>query len=431
MKSYIYKELEEKELEKIIARPSMDFATVSKTVQPIIDAVKVRGNKAVTYYTEQFDGVRPDPLTLNPNIQQVTIPEHVKRAIDHAYDNIRKFHAAQFPPDVNVQTEKGVQCFRETRPIESVGLYVPGGTAKLPSTALMLAVPAKLAGCPGIIMATPPDNAGKVAPEIIYIAQKTGIHKIVVSGGAQAIAAMAYGTETIPKVDKLFGPGNQYVTAAKMILQNSDARVGMDLPAGPSEVLVIADGKANPVFVAADLLSQAEHGVDSQVALLVTADFDKENLQTELESQLKTLPRADIAGKSLDNSFIIEVESLDEAFRLSNRYAPEHLIVNVEDPERYVGQINHAGSVFLGPWTPESVGDYASGTNHTLPTNGFARMFSGVSVENFQKNITFQRLTKQGLKGLSNTVQTLADIEELEAHRLAVAKRMEAMDEYG
>jgi len=424
MKTYTYRDLSPEDIAGICARPKLDFSSVSDVVNPIIDAVEKEGDAAVIRYTHKFDGVEPDPLVIDPQQQEITLPEHVKRAIDQAYDNIKIFHEAQLPEALQVETMPGVVCRRETRPIENVGLYVPGGTAKLPSTALMLAIPAMLCGCKNIVLATPPDKDGKIAPEIIYIAQKTGVAGIMISGGAQAIAAMAHGTQSVPKVDKIFGPGNQYVTAAKMILQNSDALVAMDLPAGPSEVLVIADEQASPVFVAADLLSQAEHGADSQVGLVVTTDFPLDELHEELDRQLAELPREKIAQAALENSFVVVVDTLDQAFDFSNQYAPEHLIVNTKDAETHTGKIQHAGSVFLGPWTPESVGDYASGTNHTLPTYGYARMYSGVSVDSFLKQITFQQLSRDGLQQISSAVQTLADLEGLEAHKQAVAKRV-------
>jgi histidinol dehydrogenase len=314
------------------------------------------------------------------------------------------------------------------RPIERVGLYVPGGTAILPSTAMMLCIPAMIAGCKEIVLASPPSKNGKLAPEIVYIARKAGVSKILLAGGAQAVAAMALGTETVPKVDKIFGPGNQYVTAAKMILQNSEARISIDMPAGPSEVLVIADASAKAAFVAADLLSQAEHGADSQVVLVAIKGFDLEELQSELQKQLDALPRKEMATAALQNSYTLEVGSIDEAFSFSNDYAPEHLIVNMEDAAAHTGLIENAGSVFLGAFTPESVGDYASGTNHTLPTYGYARMYSGVNLSSFLKSITMQELTEEGLKNVGPAVEILASAEGLQAHKNAVSLRLNELE---
>jgi histidinol dehydrogenase len=315
-----------------------------------------------------------------------------------------------------------------TRPIERVGLYVPGGTAILPSSAMMLSIPAFIAGCSTKVLATPPREDGTVAPEIIYIAQKAEVDQILLAGGAQAVAAMAFGTESVSKVDKIFGPGNQYVTAAKMILQNSEAQISIDMPAGPSEVLVIADAQANPAYVAADLLSQAEHGKDSQVVLVATEGFDLDLLNNELASQLEALPRKEITRLALENSYSLIVRSLDEAFGFSNRYAPEHLIVNVEDAESHVEKIINAGSVFLGQLTPESVGDYASGTNHTLPTYGYAKMYSGVNLAAYQKSVTMQSLNEEGLKNIGPAVEKLAELEELQAHKNAVSLRLKNIE---
>lgn len=425
--TYKYSDLTKAELSQILRRPKLDLASIRESVDPIIKAVMDEGDEAIVSYTQRFDGVKPQPLVIDPKEQNITLTETVKRAIDQAFNNISAFHEAQRPENLEVETMPGVHCSREVRPIEKVGLYVPGGTAKLPSTALMLAIPAMLAGCSTIVLATPPDEQGGVPPEISYVAQKTGVTHMLVSGGAHAIAGMAYGTESVPKVDKIFGPGNQYVTAAKMALQNSDAMISIDMPAGPSEVLVIADQYANPVFVAADLLSQAEHGADSQVGFIAVGDVEVDAIEKEIATQLAKLPRRELAQKALENSFIITVENLDKAFEVSNQYAPEHLIINIRDAALFKDRIYHAGSVFLGPWTPESVGDYASGTNHTLPTYGYARMYSGVSLDAFLKQITFQELTKDGLLHIGGTVQMLADIEELEAHKQAVTKRIEEL----
>lgn len=425
MKNYIYKNLAAEEIEQLCRRPKMDFASVFKTVQPIIEAVRTGRDEAVVRYTKQFDNVTPEPLTIDPKQAEVSLEDNIKKAIDTAFRNIHRFHKAQLPHPMQVETMPGVRCMRVVRPIERVGLYVPGGTAMLPSTLMMLGIPAALAGCKEIVIATPPDKDGGIPGELIYIAQKIKASVILKAGGAQAVAAMAWGTESVPKADKIFGPGNQYVTAAKMLLQNSEAQVAIDMPAGPSEVLVIADDTAEPSFVAADLLSQAEHGADSQVVLVATSDFDQEACEQEIEKQLAALPRKKMAARALDNSFALEVESLDEAFAFSNRYAPEHLIVQCDDAESWKENVQNAGSVFLGKWSPESVGDYASGTNHTLPTYGYARMYSGVSVDSFCKFITMQQLSEEGLKAIAPSVETLAELEELEGHRRAVEIRLE------
>lgn len=429
MKTYNYADLKPEEVNKLLKRPKIDFTSISETIQPILDEVESDGDTAVRKFTQKFDGVKLDAVIINPKEIEVRFDTEVKEAIDTAFDNIFRFHKAQFAHPIEVETMPGVRCMKVARPIERVGLYVPGGTAILPSTAMMLAIPAMIAGCTTKVLATPPREDGTVAPEIIYIAQKAGIDVILLAGGAQAVAAMAFGTESVPKVDKIFGPGNQYVTAAKMILQNSEAQISIDMPAGPSEVLVIADGQANPAFVAADLLSQAEHGADSQVVLAATKDFDLEKLEQELAEQLNQLPRKEMAGKALDNSFTIIVSELGQAFDFSNQYAPEHLIVNIENAESYTDKIINAGSVFLGELTPESVGDYASGTNHTLPTYGYARMYSGVNLAAFQKSVTMQSLNEEGLRNLGPTVEKLAELEELQAHKNAVSLRLKNIEQ--
>lgn len=428
MKTYNYSELTADEVRELLKRPKIDFTCIFQTVQPIIDEVEEKGDEAIKKYTEQFDGVKLDSVVINPKEQEVSFGQATKDAIDLAFDNIFRFHKAQISHPIEVETMPGVRCMKVARPIESVGMYVPGGTAILPSTAMMLAIPAMIAGCHTKVLATPPRKDGTVAPEIIYIAQKAGIDQILLAGGAQAVAAMAFGTETVSKVDKIFGPGNQYVTAAKMILQNSEAQISIDMPAGPSEVLVIADEQANPAYVASDLLSQAEHGKDSQVVLVALEGFNLDSLQQELTSQLDELPRKELAAGALAHSYTIVVQDLKEAFQFSNKYAPEHLIVNVQDAESYVDEIITAGSVFLGELTPESVGDYASGTNHTLPTYGYARMYSGVNLAAFQKSVTMQSLTEEGLKNIGPAVEKLAEIEELQAHKNAVSLRLENID---
>lgn len=428
MKSYQYKNLSTPDKDSLLRRPKMDFTSVFGIVEPILNQVETEGNAAIRTLTKKFEGADLDAITINPKEIPVSLPVEVQSAIDTAFENIYTFHEAQKLAPLEIETMKGVICKRVTRPIEKVGLYVPGGTAILPSTAMMLSIPAMIAGCATVVLATPPKADGSIAPEIIYIAQKAGIGTILLAGGAQAVAAMAFGTESVPKVDKIFGPGNQFVTAAKMILQNSEAQISIDMPAGPSEVLVIADGQAKPAYVAADLLSQAEHGADSQVVLVATPDFDLTLLEKELDIQLKALPRKEMTEKALDHSFSIIVETLEVAFDFSNSYAPEHLIVNVKDAETWESKIINAGSVFFGQFTPESVGDYASGTNHTLPTYGYARMYSGVNLSSFQKTVTMQTLTEEGIKNIGPTVETLAELEGLQAHKNAVSIRLRDLE---
>lgn len=423
MKTYSYNNLSAEELKTLCQRPKMDFQSIFGEVQPIINRIEKDGDSGIAHYTETFDGVRPDPQVINPDDMEVNLDPDTKAAIDTAYQNIYRFHKAQLPMPLEVETMPGVQCKRVARPIQKVGLYVPGGTAILPSTLMMLGIPAALAGCETIVIATPPQDDGSVADEILYIAQKVGATHLLKAGGAQAIAGMALGTKSVPKVDKIFGPGNQYVTAAKMILQNSEAQIDIDMPAGPSEVLVIADGSANPQYVAADLLSQAEHGPDSQVVLVATEDFDLTACEKALEQQLQKLSRKEIAQKAIDQSFTIVFKNMDDAFTFSNQYAPEHLIVQCDKAEQWQDHIMNAGSVFFGHWTPESAGDYASGTNHTLPTYGYARMFSGVSVDSFIKQITMQTITEDGLRELGPTIEKLAQLEALDGHKNAVSIR--------
>ena len=424
MKTYTLNALSDQQKATLLQRPKMDFASIFGVVQPIIDEVERNGDRAVKAFTNQFDNVELDAITVNPADLEVNLSDELISAIDVAFENIRKFHEAQTQPILELETMPGVRCRKVMKPIERVGLYVPGGTAILPSTAMMLSIPAMIAGCKTIVLATPPNAEGKVPDEVVYIAQKAGVTNILLAGGAQAIAAMAFGTESVPKVDKIFGPGNQYVTAAKMILQNSEAQIAIDMPAGPSEVLVIADEAANSAYVAADLLSQAEHGADSQVVLVSISGFDLEALNLELETQLNQLPRKEFAAKALENSFIIQVDGVSEAIQYSNEYAPEHLIINIKDSESVLDAITNAGSVFFGAFTPESVGDYASGTNHTLPTYGYARMYSGVNLASFQKSITMQTLTAEGLKQLGPSVEKLAAAEGLDAHKNAVTLRL-------
>ncbi|MGM0586954.1 MAG: histidinol dehydrogenase [Bacteroidota bacterium] len=423
-----YNQLDPEALRALYQRPQMESEALAAKVRSIISDVRDHGDEAVLKLTRRFDSTEVHDLLLEPNEVSIQLDPKVQQAIDIAYDNILRFHRAQRPHPIKVETMPGVECRRVNRPIQRVGLYVPGGTAVLPSTALMLGVPAQIAECSTIIFATPPRKDGSIAPEIIYIAQKVGARYILKAGGAQAMAAMAYGTSTIPKVDKLFGPGNQYVTEAKMQLQNSDAMVSIDMPAGPSEVLVMADQQADPDFVAADLLSQAEHGADSQVVLVVTPNVDLDAIDAAIKEQLSDLPRADYAQQSLANGYALIVDNWSDGMRFSNNYAPEHLIINTQEAEQLADQVQNAGSVFIGQWTPESVGDYASGTNHTLPTFGYARMYSGVSLASFMKSVTMQRITQEGLQNIGSTVETLAERESLDAHKRAVSIRLQKLN---
>lgn len=429
MKTYTYNNLTGQQLEELCKRPKMDFSTIFGQVQPILDDVANNGDSAVRSYTKKFDHVDPEPVVVDPHSISVQLKPEVQKAIDRALNNIFRFHREQYSQKIEVETEQGITCRRLAKPIQRVGVYVPGGTAPLPSTAMMLCVPAYIAGCETIVLATPPQKDGSLPDSVVYIAQKTGVKTILKAGGAQAIAAMAYGTASIPKVDKIAGPGNQYVTAAKMILQNSDAMVSIDMPAGPSEVLVIADETADPEFVAADLLSQAEHGADSQVVLVVTPGADPDAIEKHLQTQLNTLPRKDYASEALEKSFILLTETTKQAMEFSNLYAPEHLIIHTKDADQLAEDVIHAGSVFIGPWTPESMGDYASGTNHTLPTYGYAKMYSGVSLQTFQKFITTQKITKEGLQSLGPVVETLAELEGLQAHKNAVSIRLKKLSD--
>ncbi|XP_073011150.1 histidinol dehydrogenase, chloroplastic isoform X1 [Typha latifolia] len=430
MKSYRLAELSHAEVDALKARPRIDFTSIFSTVIPIVDDVRDRGDAAIIDYTTKFDKVVLDKIVeLVSDLPDPELDPAVKEAFDVAYDNIYAFHVAQKVPEKITENMTGVRCKRLARCIGSVGLYVPGGTAVLPSTALMLAVPAQIAGCKTVVLATPPSRDGSICKEVLYCSKKAGVTHILKAGGAQAISAMAWGTASCPKVEKIFGPGNQYVTAAKMILQNSEAMISIDMPAGPSEVLVIADKYANPIHVAADLLSQAEHGPDSQVVLVIAGDgVDVGAIEAEVSKQCACLPRGEFASKALSHSFIVFAHDMVEAISFSNLYAPEHLIVNVKDAERWEGFIENAGSVFLGQWTPESVGDYASGTNHVLPTYGYARMYSGVSLSSFLKYITVQSLSEEGLRRLGPYVAKMAEVEGLEAHKRAVTLRLQEIE---
>ena len=414
-----------KEWQEIIKRPVFQNVSLEKTVKKILEKVKTKGDKAVRKYTKDFDGVKLKKLTVNEKeIKTVEnlVSQALKDSIQQAKSNIEKFHRSQIEEIKVIETMPGINCWRRSVGIERVGIYIPGGSAPLFSTVLMLAIPATIAGCKEIILCTPPSKDGSINPAILYTANLCGITNIFKVGGVQAIAAMAYGTETIPKVFKIFGPGNQYVTAAKQLIQKEG--VAIDMPAGPSEVLVIADDTAVPEFVAADLLSQAEHGADSQVILVTTSELMIEKVQQSIKEQLKELPRKEVAERALANSKIVLLNSINEAIELSNLYAPEHLILSCENAEELTGKIVSAGSVFIGNYSPESVGDYASGTNHTLPTNGYAAMYSGVSVDSFVKKLTFQQLTKEGLTNIGNIVMQMAEAEGLDAHKNAVAIRL-------
>ena len=426
LKVYNFKDLNRKGIEVLCRRNVDPNNTIRSTVAEIIDQVKQKGDEALIAYAEKFDGIILQTLFLDKkeiNTIAATAGEAEKDALKLAYTNIRKFHETQLRAEEKTETTKGVICWREYRAIEKVGLYIPGGTAVLPSTFLMLGVPAILAGCKQIIVCSPPQKDGKVNAYLAYCAELLGIERIYLAGGAQAIAAMAYGTESIQKVDKIFGPGNQYVTKAKTIIQ-SESQTAIDMPAGPSEVLIIADDSANPEYVAADLLAQAEHGIDSQAILVSDSKRIIDETSAELKKQLALLPRAEIAAKALENSYAIQCSNLLEAMAFSNIYAPEHLILATDQWEAISPDISNAGSVFLGHLTPESAGDYASGTNHTLPTSSYARAYSGVSVDSFIKKITFQHISKEGIRNLGPTVEILASLEGLQAHKNAVSVRL-------
>ena len=409
----------------LLQRPAMDHSMLEAAVLEVLNKVKQNGDKALIEFTRRFDGVLLKNIKVSD--AEITAAEQeltteLKAAIAQAKENIERFHAAQVQPVVKVETMPGVQCWRKSIGIEKVGLYIPGGSAPLFSTVLMLGIPAVLAGCREIILCTPPGKDGNIHPAVLYAAKVAGITQVYKAGGAQAIAAMAYGTETVPAVFKIFGPGNQYVTCAKQLIQRDG--IAIDMPAGPSEVCVLADETANAAYVAADLLSQAEHGPDSQVLLVSTTVQIAEQVIREVNLQLNDLQRKSIAIKALENSKAIIVENINEAMELINTYAPEHLIISCANDEAVAELVVNAGSVFLGNYSPESVGDYASGTNHTLPTNGYAKAYSGVSVDSFVKKITYQKLSLQGLKIIASTVISMAEAEGLQAHANAVRKRI-------
>lgn len=413
---------------EILRRPALDTENLFDTVRSIIDRVKAEGDKAVLDYEARFDKVELASLAVTEEEMQEAVEAvgvELKAAIYLAQNNIETFHAAQRFTGKKVETMEGVTCWQKAVGIEKVGLYIPGGTAPLFSTVLMLAVPAKLAGCKEIVLCSPPGKDGKIHPAVLFAARVAGVSKIYKAGGVQAIAAMAYGTESIPKVYKIFGPGNQYVTAAKQLVSLRD--VAIDMPAGPSEVEVLADETANPVFVAADLLSQAEHGADSQALLITTSEKLQKEVMYEVERQLGYLPRRDIAAKALENSKLIVVKDTEEALQMTNEYAPEHLIIQTTDYHQLAERVTNAGSVFLGPLSPESAGDYASGTNHTLPTNGYAKAYSGVSLDSFIRKITFQEILPQGMCAIGPAIEVMAANEQLDAHKNAVTVRLNSI----
>ncbi len=415
------------EYSKHLQRPVFELFSIFEKIKPIMQKIKLEGDSAIIEFNKKFDNFESNSFEINKfEIEKIAqnCSLELKKAIQQAAENIQLFHSSQIPENKLVETMQGVRCWQKTVAIQNVGLYIPGGTAPLFSTVLMLAIPAKIAGCREIVICTPPDKNG-LNPAIAYSAMLSGVEKVMQIGGAQAIAALAYGTETVPKVDKIFGPGNQYVTAAKQLAALDG--VAIDLPAGPSEVLVYADETANPEFIAADLLSQAEHGADSQVILIVTSKKLAYLVSEKLEKQLDILPRKEIAKKALENSKIFVVNSDNKAINMINEYAPEHLILSIKNCNVVQEKILNAGSIFLGNYSPESAGDYASGTNHTLPTNGYAKAYSGVSLDSFCKKITVQEISKEGLKNIGKTIEIMAEAENLYAHKNAVSIRLKSI----
>ncbi len=424
----IYKNISPSDYKNILKRPAMDTTALFGTVRNILNDIKTNGDTAVKKYAAQFDKSHLEDFQVTEKEFETAenqLDGALKSAILTAKDNIERFHSCQVSEPEVIETMVGIQCWRKSVGIEKVGLYIPGGTAPLFSTVLMLGIPAQIAGCKEVILCTPCKVDGAVHPAILFAAKSVGISKVFKIGGVQAIGAMAYGTETVPQVFKIFGPGNQYVTAAKQVINTEG--VAIDMPAGPSEVMVIADATANPDFVAADLLSQAEHGIDSQVVLLAYDETIVKNVLKSIENQLLTLPRADISRKALENSVAIIVKNNDEAMAISNEYAPEHLIISTQNADDLAAMVVNAGSVFIGHYSPESVGDYASGTNHTLPTNGYAKAYSGVSVDSFVKKITYQKLSTEGLKNIGSAVIAMAEAEQLDAHARAVSIRLASL----
>lgn len=432
MKLKIILHPEAKDWQRLCMRPAIDNSSLEASVSNILKEVRESGDDAIRRFTQMFDKVSIDTLEVGQAEIRSSgdlLPQALKDAINLAKSNIERFHKLQLQSEERLETMPGVHCWRKTIPIERVGLYIPGGTAPLFSTLLMLAIPAKIAGCSDIVLCSPPNKEKKLHPAILYAASITGINRIFMCGGIQAIGALAYGTRSVPKVNKIFGPGNQYVTCAKQLVQKHG--VAIDMPAGPSEVAVFADSSAVPSFVAADLLSQAEHGADSQVLLVTTDQAIAEAVLVEIENQLQELPRRDLATKSLENSKIIVMKDRSDAMALLNEYAPEHLILACSEPGVLAEKVVNAGSVFLGHYSPESAGDYASGTNHTLPTNGYAKAYSGVSVDSFVKKITFQELSAEGLQGIGPSIEEMAEAEGLTGHRKAVSIRLEKLKQTG
>ncbi|MFN1582671.1 histidinol dehydrogenase [Vibrio rotiferianus] len=427
MRTVVWQSLSETQQDSILERPAItEGANITAAVSEVIAKVRKEGDAALLELTEKFDRVKPESIRVSAQeIDEASarLSEKMKSALDQAYENITKFHKAQKPQPIKVETQPGVLCEQVTRPIQKVGLYIPGGSAPLPSTVLMLGVPAKIAGCRKVVLCSPPP----IADEILYVAKLCGIDEVYNVGGGQAVAAMAYGTETVSKVDKIFGPGNAYVTEAKRQVSNDFRGAAIDMPAGPSEVLVIADETADPDFIAADLLSQAEHGPDSQVVLVTPSPVIADQVTDAVQRQLKALSRADIAEQALASSLIIIAESLTQSVSISNYYGPEHLIVQTKNPRELLPLLDNAGSIFLGDWSPESAGDYASGTNHVLPTYGYTRTYSSLGLADFSKRMTIQELSADGLKNLAPTVVTMAEAEGLDAHKRAVTIRVEKL----
>ena len=422
----IYNNPHESEWEKLLKRPTQDYANLESNVKAIFEDIKANGDAAIKKYTKIFDGLEIEDFKVEDSLisnAEAKVSKDLKNAIDVAYDNIYKFHLAQQQSPVKVETMPGVMCWQKALPIERVGLYIPGGSAPLFSSILMLGIPAKIAGCEEVLLVTPPQKNGQVHPAMLYAAKKCNITKVYQIGGIQAIAGLSFGTESIEKVYKIFGPGNQYVTVAKQVSTQYD--LAIDMPAGPSELLVLADESGNAKYIASDLLSQAEHGVDSQVILVTTSMTLATKTRNELLKQLSVLPRKAIAEKAIKNSKLIVVESEKDALKLVNLYSPEHLIVCVENEDEIISKITNAGSVFIGNYTPESAGDYASGTNHTLPTNGYAKQYSGVNLDAFMKKITYQKISKDGLLSLGKHIEIMAENEQLQAHKNAVSLRLE------
>ncbi|HHJ3169572.1 TPA: histidinol dehydrogenase [Vibrio parahaemolyticus] len=427
MRTVVWQSLSEEQQDAILERPAIaEGANITAAVADVIAKVRTQGDAALLELTEKFDRVKPESIRVPSkeiNAASERLSAEMKQALEQAYSNIAKFHKAQKPQPIKVETQPGVMCEQVTRPIQKVGLYIPGGSAPLPSTVLMLGVPAKIAGCRKLVLCSPPP----IADEILYVAKLCGIDEVYNVGGGQAVAAMAYGTKSVSKVDKIFGPGNAYVTEAKRQVSNDFRGAAIDMPAGPSEVLVIADETADPDFIAADLLSQAEHGPDSQVVLVTPSPIVADQVTDSVQRQLKSLSRADIAQKALASSLIIISESITQAVSISNYYGPEHLIVQTKNPRELLPLLDNAGSIFLGDWSPESAGDYASGTNHVLPTYGYTRTYSSLGLADFSKRMTVQELSAEGLQNLAPTVVTMAEAEGLDAHKRAVTIRVEKL----